>query len=607
MPGLLGIFHNNSKNVDLSLFEKMIEMVSHHEWYEKRLFVDRDNRFAIADINLPIIKYDPQPYMSHDESIKIFLYGEIYNDGVNFLNQLDYIHNLYKKFDLRFVNYLNGSFIIFIVDELRKRILIANDRTASRPLFYFLHNQVLYCAPELKGLLPVAQIKRQLNTTALASFMSCGYLLNGETWINDIKALDNATVLVISEKGHHFIKYWDFLFEEYVEDRGAKYYQNALSELIVKAVRSRIKTSHKYGVLLSGGYDSRAILGCVLQEKRNSEIKTISWGKDENIPYSDCLIAKKLAQKLGIDHTFYKLEAEQLPRYIKNFIYLSDGMTDACVNYPDSLKIFERIRDDLKVDILLRGDECFGWISPAFDERTMFHTLGINPLNEVSIYQRIFRQEKLKELGMAMKSQLTSLSSKINLKKIHNRKDFFYLDQRLKNYLNPLNSVKRIEIEMRNPFIDNNILDFLMILPDKYRIGKNLYVKTIQEMFPTMFTEVAYQPNEINLGQQIKESEELRHFLLEEFSRDNSLMYELVSEGEIRRYIIEFEDIKNKRLLKEYAMRTFGYWPRIYKYLKQAYINFSKRASGRSAVIQKDVMIRRILTVKIWCNLFLNT
>ncbi len=531
MPGLVGIFHHNSENVDLSLFDKMIAMLSHHQWYENTVVVDRDKRFAVANISLPIITHGLQPYISHDETIQIFLHGELYNEEVHSSSQLSYIYDLYKKFDIRFLNYLNGSFIIFIIDEIQKRVIIANDRTASKPLFYYLRDKTLYCAPELKGLLPITQMRRQFNTTALATFMSCGYLLNGETWINDIKTLDNATALVISKKGHHFIKYWDFIFDEYVKDRGRRYYQNALSELIVKAVRSRINTSHKYGILLSGGFDSRTILGCVLQEKKNAEIKTISWGKDENLPYSDGLIAKNLAQKFEIDHTFYKLKAREFPRYLKNFIYLSDGMTDACANYPESLKIFEMIRDDLNIDIILRGDECFGWISSAFNERTMFHTLGINLINEVPVYQRIFREEKLKELGMRMTSQLKNLSSKIHLQKIHNRKDFFYLDQRLKNYLNPLNYVKSIEIEVRNPFIDNNILDFLITLPDKYRIGKSLYMKTVQEMFPKIFTEIAYQSSEISIEEQFQESEELREFLLGEFSKGNSLIYDLVSEA----------------------------------------------------------------------------
>ncbi len=71
--------------------------------------------------------------------------------------------------------------------------------------------------------------------------------------------------------------------------------------------------------------------------------------------------------------------------------------------------------------------------------------------------------------------------------------------------------------------------------------------------------------------------------------------------------ITDIKDIKNKRVVKEYAMKTIGQWPRTYKYLKQVYKNLTKRAIGQSLIIQEEVMIRRMLTVKLWCNLFLNT
>jgi len=605
MPGLLGIFHKNSEFVDISLFQKMISLVSHHPWYKKDLFISRDSRCAVAAISLPIIDHGSQPHLSTNRKIKVFLHGEIYHDDINLPNQLEYICHLYEKFDIKFVNYLNGSFIIFIIDELQGRVVITNDRTASRPLFYFFDNQTLYCAPELKGLLPIDAISRDLNTAAIASFLSCGYLLNGETWVSSIKTLDNATILVLSNEGHYFLKYWEYLFDEDTEDRGMRYYQDILSDLIRKAVRARIRSSHKYGVLLSGGYDSRGILGCVLQEKHPTDIKTISWGRKEDIPYSDCLIAKNLAYKLDIPHIFYALEADEMPKYIKNFVYLSDGMTDACTNYPTSLKIFEGIRDELDIDILLRGDECFGWISSAFDEKTMFSTLGINPIGEIVAYQEILKDGKLRDIDISLEFLLNNISNKTDLKSIHNRKDFFYLDQRLKNYLNYLNHVKRMEIEIRNPFIDNDILDFLKEVPYRYRIGKKLYIRAIKELFPRLFRNMAYQSNDINWGKQIRESEVLGNFLEGELFRDDSIIHELYDDRKFRCFMMRRGGSNGEIDLKSYAMKTFGQWPGVYTVLNRAYTQFKKRAGIQKPAIEKEIVVRRLLTLKIWRDLFL--
>jgi asparagine synthase (glutamine-hydrolysing) len=339
MPGLIGIFHKDLEPVDLALFDSMVSSVQHRKIYEKTVEIDNNNRYAIAEIKLPILKNGKQPFISNDGKVKILMHGEIYNEGIDELSQLKYIYDLYQTFDLKFPERLNGSFVIFLLDELNGRVIIANDRTASRPLLYFIDGRVLYCAPELKALLRLTSVKKKLNLSAVASFLSCGYFLDSETWVDDVKSLDNATVLVFTEEGAKFIKYWNFVFDEDAKDLGIEHYQKILAELILSSVRNRIRTIHKYGILLSGGYDSRGILGCVLRERGPEEIKTISWGSSKGTYDSDCAVAERLAKKFGLHHTFHKLESEELTQHIKDFVYLSDGATDAFPNYPESLKL----------------------------------------------------------------------------------------------------------------------------------------------------------------------------------------------------------------------------------------------------------------------------
>jgi asparagine synthetase B (glutamine-hydrolysing) len=604
MPGLLGIFHKNSEKIDSKLLEAMISSIWHRNIYEKTITIDESNRYGIVDIRLPILKHEGMPFTSKDGKIKVWMHGEIYNEDADLYNQLEYIYGIYRKFDLEFPLYLNGSFLIFLVDESRSRIVIANDRTASRPLLYFFHKDALYCAPELKALLVLPFVKKELNLSAAASFLSCGYLLNGETWIEDIKVLDNASVLVFSEKGAQFIKYWHYLFDEEAKDLGTEHYQGMLSELIHKAVKSRIRTSHKYGILLSGGYDSRGILGCVLREKDRGEIKTISWGSREDIPEGDCSVARRLAEKVGVQHTFYPLDAEKLSDNIRDFIYLNDGTTDSCANYPESLRLFEKIRDDLGIDILLRGDECFGWSATAFDEKTMFQTLGIRPLHELEEFKKIIDIEKMPLLESMICTTLEDLLKKVNFKTLHSKKDFFYLDQRLKYYLNPLSYVKRIEIEIRNPFIDNDILDFVVSLPEKYRIRKYLYTKTIQEMFPWIFTEMAYKTNLIAWDEQLKESQKLRAFLEEEFLHDSSAIFEIINAQ-------KFKSFRQDRragepgLMRRNQEMLIRRYPEVYRVAKYMQVWLRKRSGRVKMTMAKGTIVRRVLTLKIWCDLFL--
>ncbi|MGH8069852.1 MAG: asparagine synthase-related protein [Candidatus Entotheonellia bacterium] len=329
MPGLVGIFHQGSKQIDLALFQLMMSSVNHKMFYRSTVVIDKHKKYAAADVSLPTIKYSEQPFIANNGSITILMHGEIYNDDADPLNQLEYIYKLYQKFDIKFPIHLNGSFVILIIDELKKCVIIANDRTASRPLLYFRSGGAFYCTPELKTLFLLPSLRMTLNLSAVASFLSCGYLLDGETWLENVQALDNATILILSDEGTQFIKYWNYMFDEDPKDLGTDYYRHVLSDLLLRSVRNRLRSPHKYGVLLSGGYDSRGILGCVLREKDPGEVNTISWGTQEDIDHSDCAVAKRLSEKLGVRHTFYHLDSRKIPFHLKEFVYLSDGMTDA--------------------------------------------------------------------------------------------------------------------------------------------------------------------------------------------------------------------------------------------------------------------------------------
>jgi len=606
MPGLLGVFKNNLEPSDLTIFRSMVKSLNHRAIYKNNILVGHNNSYAIASISLPFIKHEQEVFTNDDGSVILLMHGEIYNDDIVESDQLTYIYKLYHKFDLRFANHLNGSFVIFIIDNIKNRLIIVNDRTGSRPLFYSTDGRALYCAPELKALMLLPHIRKKLDVSAVASFLSCGYFLDGVIWVNDVKLLDNATILVFSKEDLKFKKYWSFEFTENPRDLGLRYYQEVLSELITKSVKDRIRTSHKYGILLSGGYDSRGILGCVLQTKDCGEIQSISWGEKEDIQDSDCIIAKRLAERLGVQHTFYKLIPSRLPDHIKDFIYLSDGMTDAYANYPESLKIFERIRDELDIEILLRGDECFGWLSTAFDEHTIFQSLGVCQLHRVHEFQSIIKPEKMTVLGDKISQMVNKISNKTSSSNIHNRKDFFYLDQRLKWYLNPLSYVKRIDIELRNPYIDNNIFDFMINMPAKYRISKNLYIKTIRDMFPEIFTEVAHKSNLIDWEWHLGNSEVLKEFLENEFSRNTDLLDDLIDWKMFKEYRLEKSKSAMKGLMDRTRSSLVDQYPGIYRVMKEIQSAVRRKTGKTNIFMPKAIVVQRILTMKIWCDLFLN-
>ena len=490
MPGLVGFVEigdprsaNNSSSVNL---DEMIKPLLHHSWYK----VDKlnINGISAACVHTGIL-HENTLFTSH-EGIHVLLHGEIYSDNLSGENQLEYIVTCYREKEKLFAKELNGSFAILLFDEKKKLVLFATDRIGSKPIIYLQWKNRLYFAPELKSLLKIPGLNPHPNLAAIADVITNGYLTGGRTLIENAHFLDYASVLEISTNNSFKInRYWQFTIDEDVEDKGNKYYEDNLAELLHQAVRRRMQSSHKYGILLSGGVDSRGILGCYLREKKCPT--TISYGMYSK-KFSDIDLSQSLANEVGGEHIPCIYRRQELLPSFQRYTQILDGMGNAQLEW----SVYPRLRKDHGIEILFAGDSCFGWHdADLHNEKEMLSMLeifspasfqpGALPLTELAIHR----------LSEVSEDNMTQLSQSSELKDFHNRKDFFYLDQAIFSLTNPWRYAHSTEIEIRNPWLDNDVLDFMARVPVQYRkgkavlyrSGKSLYRNTVRKMFPDLF------------------------------------------------------------------------------------------------------------------------
>ena len=611
MPGLVGIISINGDRANPRLIHAMRVAIQHRDWYQVDDYVNEKGTVAISRVHLGVVNKDEQPFSAHNGRLQIFLHGEIYNDGAVGRNPLEFICRLYEKEKQGFASMLSGSFVIVIVDRDEDVVLVANDRIAAKPLFYFSDGRAVYFGPEMKSLLPVPSLKRKLNLAAVADFMANGQFIREHTLIEGLERVDNATVLKITPGGVARHRYWQYELGQGDRDRGQDYYQRTLAPLLRQAVSRRFRTDNTYGILLSGGYDSRGILGCCLEERDAQELQTISWGQQEDVPGSDCAIAKRLAQELGTHHAFYRLSAEQIVNNFRDFVLLGEGLTW----YPESYDVFHRIREQQGIGIVLRGDECFGWQgSLIHDERTMLRSLTIRALRDIGSYQRILKPRYYQSLCELDAETTRYVSSRCTARNIHDRKDFFYLDVRLKYYINPLNYVKNLALESFTPLLDYDILDFVSTLPVRYRLDKNLYRKTVVEMFPGLFREFAQRRNDVDWAASLRGFPELERFVRRELTEEQSILSEFIDVDHLKSELDAFFYVPTvssglpglRARATTGAFRLLERSPSVYNFAhKSAYYIRKWRAKPRE-ILPPEQLIIRLLILKVWGDVFLN-
>jgi len=606
MPGLVGAVSLNGNKINSSLLPAMREAIKHRDWYEIDDYVNTKKTVAISRINLGIINKDKQPYLARNGKVKVFLHGEVYNAEIANSNPLQFIYLLYEKHKLNFASLLNGSFVVVIVDADEDIVLIANDRIASKPLFYFNNGQAVYFGPEIKSLLLVPTLERKLNLAAVADFLANGYFTREHTLLEGLETVDKATVLKITSGGVTRHTYWHFELEQGDKDLGWNYYQRRLADLLRKAVKRRLRFAKTYGLLLSGGYDSRAILGCYLEERPRQDLHTISWGRKEDIPGSDCAIAKKLAGKLGGQHRFYQLTAEEIIDNFEDFILLGEGLTD----FPESYDVFHKIRKQQKIDIVLRGDECFGfsqWLK-VHDEHTMFQTLGLRALRDLHKYKAILKPAYYRLFCELDAENTRHLSTRCCANDIDNRKDFFYLDVRLKCYLNPLNYVKNFALESFTPLLDYNILDFVSVLPAKYRVGKKLWREAVVMMFPELFEEIAQDHNMIDWAASFKYHPDLKHYIYKNLVKEHSVLSEFINvdnlQNELDAFFARPTTTSARTRVRGGALQLLQTFPPAYRFVHQCSYYVQKRRGKIKSTLPVEQLIRRLLILKVWGDIF---
>lgn len=188
--------------------------------------------------------------------------------------------------DQDFARTLNGSFLIFLYDRVGGALRIINDRFASLA-FYYAHG-----ADGLTGALSFKQLFDRLRLTekvaidseAIFEFLYFRRLLGEKTFEQGSRYLTSAAILHMGPDGGPSVeKYW---LPDYGSPRPrGRTLVDELAGRLEAAVAMHMSDDRRFGLMLSGGLDSRAILAaaprppvCVttcLTQNNESEVATL--------------------------------------------------------------------------------------------------------------------------------------------------------------------------------------------------------------------------------------------------------------------------------------------------------------------------------------------
>ena len=213
-----------------------------------------------------------QPIFNEDGTKVIVYNGEVYNfrklrerieanHTFKTNSDTEVILHLYEEYGEEAIVLLNGMFAFAIYDSQADRLLLARDRFGIKPLYYLVEDGRLLFASEIKALL---HYKRpEPNEEQIYQYLV--YRLhdhNEKTFFSGIKRLLPGTLLTY-EGGEVTIKrYWEPNFESAVDLSEAELSER-FERLFLDSVRSQLVGEVPIGSCLSGGLDSSSIVAAI--------------------------------------------------------------------------------------------------------------------------------------------------------------------------------------------------------------------------------------------------------------------------------------------------------------------------------------------------------
>lgn len=472
MPGIYGVVKSSNLKANLEKMAKAMYLYDH--FIQDKLFCHQS--FAASRTHTGQVGEPKMP--AHVDSYKLWIEGEAYNvDKVaselnikaNILSELLLASEQAGQLD-KCLNRLDGYFCAALYNLENQKLKLISDRYGMRMMYWYHKNGLFAWGSEVKAILAVDGVDKELDPTSYDCFMDLGYLLGERTWFDHIKLIKPATVIeydVANETvdQHHYwkwseIKLSNLSFDEAVDELGKRF---------IEAIRRRFDPRERIGISLSGGLDSRAIFAAVDHLYPDYKGYAYTFGI---LGCDDIVIAEQVASRSkSWNHDKFYFNADNWFGPRKEKVWNTDGMLD--MMHMHGSEFLSEVSQ--YIDINLNGYCGDAIIGGGFLARVPWNQ-RITEGNAKSFYGRY-----------------------VGLTDIDN--DFYDID-----YVEPnlhMNRVRRFTaygsvnalpwLGQRKPFFDNKLVELVFSIPDEYRANNRLYSAMLQKYFPKFFRDIPWQ------------------------------------------------------------------------------------------------------------------
>ncbi len=499
---------------DLPLLKAMIGTLAHRGPDDEDYFIGDNVSLAYRRLAIIDVAHGDQPIFNEDNTKVVVYNGEIYNfrelrsqleDKHQFRTHTDteVIVHLYEEHGEDAIPMLNGMFAFAFYDSEADKLVLARDRFGIKPLYYFVEDGRLYFASEIKALLKCKRAEpsdRQI-------YQYLVYRVHDHdenTFFEGIHRLMPGHYLIFQDGRATIKRYWEPK-RVVVSENGGLY--ERFRALFDNSVRSQLISEVPVGSCLSGGIDSSSIVATIslLMKQGLAETEVIG---DRQKTFSAVFpgeindesdYVEAMLSVTAVDSTIIQPQKADLWTELEKIIYYQDEPVVSTTVFAQwevmkaASKKVKVLLDGQGADELLAGyiPYYFAYLRQLLRERAYFAFLKEFALSFDVLFKSLIEQAK-RRVGITKSVSAESVlnpqfatSSRVPHPYTPTNND---LNQRLLEDLLTLSLPALLRYEDRNsmafsvearvPFLDNDLVDFILSLPASHKI-RNGWSKAI--------------------------------------------------------------------------------------------------------------------------------
>lgn len=434
----------------------------------------------------------------------------------------------WKKWGLNALDYLNGMFAFALWDEDTRQLIVVRDRLGIKPVYFSFNSERIIFSSEVRALLASGMVDRKVNHDALEEYIRYQTVHAPNTILSAVEMLLPGEYLTVAGNSWDRQPWW---IPEVENESSPLSYEQTCKEtrrLFRASVERRLVADVPFGAFLSGGIDSTAVTG-MMTEVSGTRVKTFNISFDDS-EFSEAKFARIVAKRFNTDHHEINLTPEhflnELPDALNAMDHPSgDGPNTYVVSEATKKAGITMALSGLGGDELFAGYEIFHrayslehkkWIGavpkfmrnaggsvlkamkPGVSSDKIADVLASDKIDFESFYPKS-REVYNKEVAEKLNGK--SDFNMLNVQKVYgfnhlDRNTYFlshvslaeittYMQNTLLRDADQMSMAHALEV--RVPFLDYELVNFVLNVPDKYKYPsspKKLLVDSMKDLLP---------------------------------------------------------------------------------------------------------------------------